>query len=113
MSFLSQNVFGANFGMNPNGNFYMGGWSHGANIYQFWTSRDFAAPNLAPYVSNGRLAYAGDVITGTYWNGIAEPYGGAVITGFQANSSTPGGISNFRLRYMQLLTTGWFTTGYA
>jgi hypothetical protein len=44
ISFLSPNVYGVNFGLNANGNFYMGGWSAGENYIQFWTSRDFANP---------------------------------------------------------------------
>lgn len=59
--------------------------------------------NPAVYVSNGRLAYAGDV---AFPSGMSEPYGGAVQTGMDY----PGGL--LRYRYMQLLTSGWFTIGY-
>jgi hypothetical protein len=113
MSFLSNGVFGANFGMHPNGNFYMGGWSHGATWYNFWTSRDFGAPNFAPYVNNGRLAYAGD-FTSNNGGIMQEPWGGTVVTGyFTQVSGSPYDVHQFRHRYMQLLTTGWFTIGYA
>ena len=68
-------------------------------------------------VTNGRLVYAGDVsCTGGGGPGgnIYEPYGGAVVTGWSwslfDHSISP---ELYRLRYMQLLTTGWFTIGYA
>ena len=45
--------FGANFGLSGDGHFYMGGWSYGANVYKFWTTRDFAA--LPTAVTDGQL----------------------------------------------------------
>jgi hypothetical protein len=37
--------FACNFGLAANGYFYIGGWSLGSgNLYQMWTSRDFANP---------------------------------------------------------------------
>jgi hypothetical protein len=44
ISFLCQNQFGVNLGLNPNSYLYMGGWSFGEVRYQMWTSRDFANP---------------------------------------------------------------------
>ena len=45
MTFHIPGVFATNFGLESNGNFYMGGWSHqisGASVqYQLWTERDF------------------------------------------------------------------------
>jgi hypothetical protein len=55
MSFHLPGVFAANFGMANDGNFYMGGWSHGAVAYRFYTTRDF---NYTP------VNKAGDTITG-------------------------------------------------
>ena len=115
MTFHRPGVFACNFGLASDNNLYYGGWSFGAgNQYKIWTTRDFtslpAAPNLAPYVTNARLALAGDYQNGN--NGLNEPYSGAAITGMFYNS--PQGIyTGFRFRYLQLLTTGWFTVGYA
>jgi hypothetical protein len=86
-----------------------GNWTfNGGHVFsaagRLWGTNDFAAPvapNLAPYVTNGRLAYAGDQLTSSF----NEPYGGGVVTGEGGGSA--------RWRYMQLLTTGWFTIGYA
>jgi hypothetical protein len=72
--------------------------------------------NLGAYVSNGRLAYANDVgILNAASGSFYEPYNGAVMTGWQwlmGGAATPA-VIGFRMRYMQLYTTGWFTTGYA
>ena len=50
--------FGANFGLNVDGNFYMGGQSHGNGArYKFWTTRDFqVAPQLAIKALEDRIA---------------------------------------------------------
>lgn len=56
MTFHVQGMFGANFGLANDGNFYMGGWSHGGVAYKFHTTRDF---NYTP------LNKAGDTMTGT------------------------------------------------
>jgi hypothetical protein len=103
ITFHNAGAFACNFGMNANGNFYMGGWSHGSGVqYQFWTTRDFTG--LGQYVTNGRLVFVADAST---IGAMTEPYGGAVMTGYNYNSAYA------RWRYMQLLTTGWFTIGYA
>jgi len=111
MAFHCLGAFGANFGMATDGNFYMGGWSHGAVAYKFWTTRDFGS--LPVYVSNGRLAMAADY--GVTWDSVLrEPYLGAVVTGNAAWA--PGGqyvITTFRYRWMQLYSTSWFTVGTA
>jgi hypothetical protein len=149
--------FGCNVGMNANGHFYMGGWSHGTSTWhKFWTTRDFnytPQPNLgftpvrqsggayqatntiyigwdgggcrvqvdgsdlgrisfANAVVDGRMPHAGD--PGVPYNGMWEPYGGAVCTG--CGGGAPVGyyvIQSFRMRYMQLCNTGWWTIGYA
>jgi len=110
MSFLSQGVFGANFGMHPNGNFYVGGWSHGGNAYQFWTTRDFGSVN-ANNVTSVRLAYLGDRFVPQ--DGLDEPWGGGVVTGGGFNSD--GYSYRTKLRYRQLqvcINGGWPAVGY-
>lgn len=102
ISFLVNGSFGANFGMAANGTFHKGGWSFGATTYQFWTAQECGFP-----VSNARLAYAGDFNLGND-GGMVEPYNGAVMTSI--NYYNP---YSTRYRYMQLLTSGWFTIGYA
>jgi hypothetical protein len=64
------------------------------------------------YVSNGRLVYAGDVNTTNSNSAPYEPYGGAVMSGWYYNPNTKQ-TEMFRMRYMQLYTTSWFTVGYA
>jgi hypothetical protein len=112
MTFHSPGAFAGNFGMNPNGDFYCGGWSYGAGVaYKFWTTR-----NLNP-IQDGRLLNAG---TGNPGNGsMNEPFGGAVVTGLQGTNINASG-SNYvvataaKWRYLQLLTPGgWYTVGYA
>ena len=111
LSFHCPGAFGANFGLANDGNFYMGGWSHGGATYKFWTTRDFGS--FPVYVSNGRLAMAADY--GVTWDSVLrEPYLGAVVTGNAAWA--PGGqyvITTFRYRWMQLYSTSWFTVGTA
>jgi hypothetical protein len=56
------------------------------------------------------------LIMSGYSAGLAEPYGGAVITGasgFQGPGTAQQNCIINRYRYMQLYTTGWFTIGYA
>jgi hypothetical protein len=63
-------------------------------------------------VADVRLAYAGDVAAATGPQGsVYEPYPGATITGWQW--AIVGGIAEvtaFRLRYLQIKTTGGFFT---
>jgi hypothetical protein len=83
---------------------------------RLWGSGDFAAPNLAPYVSNGRLVFAGDRVA-QFDVGIQEPWGGSVVSGYSAipvaEINYRALVTTFRHRYVQLYTTGWFTIGYA
>jgi hypothetical protein len=72
---------------------------------RLWGSGDFGTP-----VSNGRLAYAGDLAFART-EGATEPYGGAVTTSTWQRIDDNSYWN--RYRYMQLYTTGWFTTGYA
>jgi hypothetical protein len=107
MSFYAAGYFGANFGVAADGNFYMGGVSHGTNIYRFWTTRDFAAvPSSPVYVGNGRMILA--AAHNHSGEGITEPFYGAVVTG-----AAGLGVTVLQYRYLQLFTTGWFTVGYA
>jgi len=48
--------FATNFGLGSDQNFWFGGWSHGASVWRFWTTRDF---NYTP------LNRGGDTCTGT------------------------------------------------
>jgi hypothetical protein len=65
MSFNIVNTFAANFGLGTDGNFYFGGWAHGANtLYKLWSTRDF---NYAP-VNKG-----GDTMTGDLGINKATP----------------------------------------
>jgi hypothetical protein len=50
ISFHNIGAFATNLGMANDGNFYMGGWSHGAIAYRFWTTRDF---NYTPQANLG------------------------------------------------------------
>lgn len=71
VSFHAPGYFAANFGMNVDGNFYMGGWSHGEGVaYKFWTTRDFAPSNVA---SGGRLAFAAGWVQGPYQGSNQRP----------------------------------------
>jgi hypothetical protein len=107
ISFHCAGYFGANFGMGTNGQFYMGGWSHGEGVaYQFWTSRDFSNP-----VINCRFVYVGDYDYGIN-SGLAEPYGASgCVTGATGFNNTTGGHA-LRHRQMQVQTPGgWFGVG--
>jgi hypothetical protein len=72
-------------------------------------------PATGGTVTNGRLAYAGDVNVATGpQNTQYEPYTGAVHTGWSWTmfAGVPL-MSGCRMRYMQLHTTSWYTVGYA
>jgi hypothetical protein len=118
MSFHCVGQFAANFGISTDGNFYMGGWSHGNVFYKFWTTRE-----LNP-IQNGRLTLVGDFFTpknpdNTSAGGLSEPWNGSVVTGLwfvaAGDKVTTAGCTNgARSRYLQLLTPGgWFTVSYA
>jgi hypothetical protein len=56
MTFHIPTVFATNFGLKNDGNFYMGGWSHGTSTsYKFWSTRDFAVlpAAIVGYVTSG------------------------------------------------------------
>lgn len=112
MSFHIPGAFAFNFGGDSAGNLYIGGWSLGANAYKVWTTRDFG--NIAAYLSNGRLPYAGDVVTPS--TGFADLIAHALLSGVRSRwdytnqYQTPDG---FRCRYVQGYTTGWFTFAFA
>jgi hypothetical protein len=106
MSFLVTNQFHANFGLANDGNFYMGGVSHGSNSYRFWTTRDFASPP----VSNGRWIDLGTHFATTS-GGVNEPFNGGVVTMVQMLNTTSS--VNLKYRALQLFTSDWFTVGYA
>lgn len=66
-------------------------------------------------IRSARFAYAGDVAAATGPQSTPyEPYTGAALTGWQW--AMFGGyplVTSFRARYLQVLTTSWFTVGYA
>jgi hypothetical protein len=121
IAFHAPNYFGANFGMNTDGNFYMGGWSFGGGAaYKFWTTRDYGN-NPVYCVVNNRLIYAGDQDrTPGGSNGstdLGEPWDGTVVTQVAVTCVPQQYITGVsaRFRYMQLQTaTGnWYTAPYA
>lgn len=64
------------------------------------------------FINNGRLAFAGDKAVVTSPAGLYEPFGGAVMTGYEWTNVGYPIITYVRFRYMQLFTTSWFTVGY-
>ncbi len=105
ISFNSIGAFGAHFGLRPDGDLYIGGWSYGSGVARkIWTTRHHGQP-----IESARLAYAGD--TGFVQNQITEPYSGGIVTGYRANIN---GIDMLRYRYLQVLRGGsWLTVGNA
>lgn len=105
MAFAVPGVFGTNFGLRNDGNFWMGGWSH-ASAYKFWTTREVS---LAPF-SDIRLAFAADVFgPGAMPDPQEEPFPGAVITGWRTRVA-PSPTELVRFRYMQVLIgSTWYT----
>jgi len=103
--------FATNFGMDENGNFRMGGWSHGGgNWYQFWTTRDFTAlPSVTPYYHAAQWAYIADTYHPSS-EGIKEPHAGGVVTGA---TGIDGGVGYYnRYRVLQVLNYQWWNVGY-
>jgi hypothetical protein len=96
-------------------------WNGGANYAlggggTIWHSGNFNPSSISSgTVTNARLVLAADRTTADFGNLVmAEPYGGAVLTGFASNWQAGYPIpAMFRWRYLQLYTTGWFTVGYA
>lgn len=70
MSFHRPGVFASNFGLGGDGNFWMGGWSHGAGTtYRFWTTRDFTANPSGTYLplSGGTMSPNTSISTSSGW----------------------------------------------
>jgi len=113
ISFHYPGYFGANFSMNSDGNFYIGGWSFGENNYfKIMTSRD-GTP-----VTSHRMVYVGDFVhTYFQWGwGVNEPYGrNASVTGIgPPNPQQP--YPEISARYAQhqiLINGGWVAVGGA
>jgi hypothetical protein len=107
MTFHIPSVFASNFGLANDGNFWFGGYSHGATAYRLWSTRDFGSQPVV----NMRMAFAADRV---YGNGapLDEPYGGAVLTGVSGPAAFAGGTT-YRYRYMQFqVGASWLTAGY-
>jgi len=107
LSFHCPGAFGSNFGMANDGNFYFGGWSHGAVLYKLWSGRDFTALPC----NNVRLAYLGDY-THASDTGLAEPYGAGVHTGMSGFGWTATLAIITRYRQLQIFTSSWFAVAY-
>ena len=67
MQFSAPASFHSNFGMGGDGNFYMGGLTHGANAYKFWTQRDFnyTPANAAGQAFSGAISAPSVTTSGT------------------------------------------------
>ena len=104
-TFYVSGVFGANFGLANDGNFYMGGISHGSVAHKFWTTREL--PSFP--VVNARWIDAG-IHFSTINDGANEPIDGGVITAVQLLNTTTS--MNAHYRQLQLFTNSWFTVGY-
>jgi hypothetical protein len=62
---------------------------------------------------DARLAFAGDISGATGpQSSPYEPYAGATVTGWQWAIIATAQITAFRLRYLQIRTTSWYTVGY-
>ena len=105
-----------------------GAYQYGSKVYIGWDGGGlrgqvdatdlgrfiFEGASMSATVKNGRLAFAGDLAAATGPQSSSyEPYGGGVITGWQWAIVSTAHVTAFRLRYMQLYTTGWYTIGYA
>ena len=91
------------------------GWSGGQLIGQVDTVPlgQFMFGSAMPVI-NARLTFAGDLAAATGpQSSPYEPYPGGVITGWQWAIVGYATVTAFRIRYMQLYTTSWFTIGYA
>jgi hypothetical protein len=105
MAFHCAGYFACNFGMATDGQFYMGGWSHGEGIaYRFFTTRDGE-----PLIQT-RLVYVGDYVHSSD-EGLTEPFGptacqtggsGAIPSGFGGSFLTQ------RYRVLQVKTAGGY-----
>jgi hypothetical protein len=113
MSFYPQGAgFATNFGLNgSDGNFYMGGWSHGAILYKFWTTKDFGSLPLMNGVTDARLSYVGDVYHNGF-TGMSEPHAGSVVTGATGLDGGTGFYHRHRALQIHTPSTSWITVGY-
>jgi hypothetical protein len=119
MCFLNQSRFGINFGLDTNNNLAVGGWSFGNNSYKI-----FHQGNISP-LQAVRMVFITDMLgpdiesvaqsqnNGNY-NGMAEPFPGAVITGASANEGFWHLLQGVRFRYLQVMDQygNWTTVSY-
>ena len=111
IAFHCPGSFGANFGMRNDGNFYMGGWSHGGSVFKFWTTRDFGSLPTGT-ISNVRWLHAGASYPPGAQAGVwQDPFPSSVIY-LYASTGGGGGIQGFQHKYFQAYTTSWFTIGF-
>jgi hypothetical protein len=94
---------------NGGGTYTLGG---GGTI---WHSGNFNPAMASGIINDVRLMLAAERGTNEFGHLVmAEPYGGAVITGFSSSWQAGYPIpAMFRWRYLQVKTTSWFTVGYA
>jgi hypothetical protein len=105
LAFHCAGYFGANLGMSTDGQFYMGGWSHGGGIYyRILTTRE------GEPLTQTRLVYVGDYVHSSD-EGLTEPYGptgcqtggsGAQLSGFGGSFLTQ------RYRVLQVKTAAGY-----
>jgi len=105
LAFHCAGYFGANLGMSTDGQFYMGGWSHGGGVYyRILTTRE------GEPLTQTRLVYVGDYVHSSD-EGLTEPYGptgcqtggsGAQLSGFGGSFLTQ------RYRVLQVKTAGGY-----
>jgi len=106
VSFYKQGAFAQNFGMAADANFYAGGVSFTPNQFKFWTTRELTAP-----LKGTRLALAGD---NSHLNStpMAEPYAGAVVTGFAGINGSSTLFPRYRYLQVDIVGTGFVTVSY-
>lgn len=71
ISFHYVGAFGANFGMDAAGDFYIGGWSFGGAAYKMWTHRDAPFSNASP---GYHKLPSGMIIQWGYYGGGGDNY---------------------------------------
>lgn len=111
ISFLNQNRWGMNLGLDGNGDLAVGGWSYGNTSYKI-----YHAGNLTSVVADIRLVVAGNVGSSQpdRWQ---EPFTGGVATGqynFYQTTWQNGLIAGISYRYLQKqdIAGNWYTVAY-
>jgi hypothetical protein len=98
MSFLVTGQFGGNFGMLNDGNLYLGGFSHGGNLWKVYTQRD-------PVVNGIRIV---DIIDLQITASQQLPYGDGQVMMSMSRASGEAPIF-FRIGRLQVNINGTWT----